>query len=195
MVQGLPAISVAEKAISVLSIAAPMPLPWLFVHGAGIADIYSYAKRNIMKFFQNLLGGLAGAVALNLLHETVRRFDSDAPRIDLVGEEGLNKMIESSGGEALEGGELYAATLVGDLFSNSLYYSAIGAGKDKHLVTRGAMFGIVAGIGALELTAPAGLSDAPVTRTRKTKMMTIGYYLAGGLVTAFVIKKLRYNKP
>jgi hypothetical protein len=33
---------------------------------------------------KNLIGGLAGALALNLLHETYKQFDSKAPRVDLV---------------------------------------------------------------------------------------------------------------
>ena len=144
-----------------------------------------------MILFQNWIGGLAGAITLNLLHETVRRVDKDAPRIDLIGEEGLNKTIEAAGGDPLTGNSLYAATLAGDLLSNSAYYSLIGSGKDKHLITRGAIVGLTAGIGALKLTKSMGLSDAPVTRTSKTKLMTVGYYLAGGLVTACVIKALR----
>jgi len=147
-----------------------------------------------MKLIQNLIGGLAGAVALNLLHETIRHFDPNAPRIDLIGEEGLNKAIETAGGPALEGNSLYAATLAGDIVSNSLYYSAIGTAKDKHLVARGALVGIAAGIGALQLTKPMGLEDTPVTRTPKTKWMTVGYYLVGGLVAAFVIKGLRKSQ-
>src|ERR1700754_3717110 len=111
------------------------------------------------KTLTNILGGLAGAVALNLLHETVRRFDEDAPRIDLVGEEGMNRLMLQAGAEPLEGNALYAATMAGDLMSNSLYYSTIGFGNRKHLIRRGAIVGISAGLGALALTRKAGLDD------------------------------------
>lgn len=147
------------------------------------------------KLLQNLIGGFAGAVALNILHETVRQFDADAPRIDLVGKEGLNKTIEAAGGIPLEGGALYGAALAGDLVSNSLYYSVIGAGKHKNLILRGTLVGITAGLGALQFTRPIGLDDTPVTRTRKVKIMTVGYYLAGGLVSACVIRALRRKFP
>jgi hypothetical protein len=143
------------------------------------------------KLIQNVIGGFAGAVALNILHETVRRFDADAPRIDLIGEESLNKTIEAAGGKQLEGGSLYGATLAGDVVSNTLYYSVIGAGKHKNLILRGTLVGITAGLGALQFTRPIGLDDTPVNRTRKTKIMTVGYYLAGGLVAACVIGALR----
>lgn len=144
-----------------------------------------------MKIIKNIIGGLAGAIALNILHETVKRFEHDAPRVDLVGEEALNKGLEAVGSEPLEGYSLYAVTLAGDLLSNAFYYSLIGAGKRKYLILRGLGYGIAAGVGALKLTKPMGLNDAPVTRTEKTQVLTVAYYTLGGLVTALTTKALR----
>ncbi|MCD8739246.1 hypothetical protein LT679_01420 [Mucilaginibacter roseus] len=144
-----------------------------------------------MSIIKNLIGGVAGAVALNILHETLKRFDHDAPRVDLVGEEGVNKTIKAAGGQPLSGDKLYAAALSGDLISNALYYSTIGLGKKKHLLARGAALGLAAGLGAVTLPEKIGLSDAPVTKTPRTTGMTVAYYLFGGLVTALTIKALR----
>ena len=144
-----------------------------------------------MKNFQNLLGGLAGALALNFLHETIRRLDHDAPRIDLVGEEALSHVVESTGHDAPTGNSLYGATLAADITANSMFYALIGKGKDENLLIRGAVYGIVAGAGALALTKPMGLDDTPITKTSKTKLLTMAWYLAGGLVTACTIKALR----
>jgi hypothetical protein len=146
------------------------------------------------KVLTNILGGLAGAVALNLLHETVRRLDPEAPRIDLVGEEGMNRLMLKAGAEPLEGNALYTATMAGDVMSNALYYSTIGFGNRKHLIRRGAVLGISAGLGALALTKKMGLDDQPVNRSEKTKIMTIGYYLFGGLVAGATIKALRKKR-
>ncbi|TWR31212.1 hypothetical protein FPZ43_01680 [Mucilaginibacter pallidiroseus] len=144
-----------------------------------------------MKILKNLIGGLAGAVALNVLHEALKRFDHEAPRVDLIGEEAITKGFEAIDKEPPSGDTLYAITLAGDLISNAVYYSLIGVGKSRHLVARGVTYGAVAGIGALKLTEPLGLSDAPVTRTVKTQVLTVGYYTFGGLVTALVIKGLK----
>ena len=46
-----------------------------------------------MSQFKNLLAGLTGAIALNILHETVRKTSANAPRIDLLGEEALQKTL------------------------------------------------------------------------------------------------------
>jgi hypothetical protein len=143
-----------------------------------------------MKVLANLIGGLAGAVALNLLHESVRQLDHSAPEINLIGEEGVNKALDEIGVEQLHGKSLYAAALSADVLTNTLYYSAVGNGK-KHLVLRGVGYGLAAGVGALTLTKKLGLDDKPVNRTAKTKVLTIGYYVVGGLVAAFTIRALR----
>jgi len=140
---------------------------------------------------KNIIGGLAGAVALNILHQAVKQFDHEAPRVDLVGEEALTKGMEKIGLEPPAGNKLFAATLAADLVSNAAYYSLIGLGNKKQLHCIGAAVGLAAGIGALILTKPMGLSDAPVTRTDKTKLLTVAWYTFGGIVAGSVIKALR----
>ena len=144
-----------------------------------------------MKLLNNFIGGLTGAIVLNLIHESVRRFDPLAPRVDLVGEEALSKTILAAGGEPPTGDKLYAATLVSDIVSNAMYFSMIGAGNDKNIIWRGAGYSLAAGLGAVKLTEPMGLDDTPVNKTRKTQALTIAWYLIGGLVTAATIKAIR----
>lgn len=144
-----------------------------------------------MKDIKLLLGGFAGAVVLNLLHEGIRRVDHMAPRVDLVGEEALTKLTAAAGAKPLTGNARYGATLAGDLVSNALYYTLIGVGSKKYLFPRGAAYGLAAGLGALTLTKPIGLSDAPVKRSVRTQAMTVGYYMIGGLVAAAVVRVLK----
>ena len=144
-----------------------------------------------MKTLVNFAGGMAGAIALNVLHESYKRVYHDAPHIDLIGEEAITKGMEGINLNPPEGNALFASALAADLVSNALYYSMIGVGKKKHLLIRGAAYGLAAGIGAVTLTKPLGLSDAPVTKTNKTKGLTVAWYLFGGLVTAFTLKALR----
>lgn len=144
-----------------------------------------------MKIISSLIGGLAGAAALNILHQTVKQFAHDAPRVDLVGEEALSKGLEKLGFEPPAGDALFTATMAADLISNAAYYSLIGFGKKKNLLLAGAASGLAAGIGAVELTKPLGLSDAPVTRTTQTKVMTVAWYTIGGLVAGTVMYALR----
>ncbi|PWS30494.1 hypothetical protein [Pedobacter paludis] len=146
-----------------------------------------------MKILKALLAGFAGAGALNILHETVRRFDKDAPRVHRIGEEALSKSLHKLNLSAPVGENLYLATLASDLISNGLYFSAIGYGSKKNIYLKGAVAGLTAGFGAISLPSKMGLDDAPVNRTEKTKILTVTWYLIGGLVTAAVLSNMKKN--
>lgn len=143
------------------------------------------------KSISTIVGSIAGAAALNILHQTVAQFDHEAPRVDLVGEEGLSKALEKIGVQPPGGNALFTAALAADLISNAVYYSLIGLAKKKQLIPAGTVLGLAAGIGALTLTKRLGLSDAPVTRTEKTKLLTVAWYTFGGLVAGAVMLSLR----
>lgn len=133
---------------------------------------------------QSLASGLIGATALTALHETARQFIDDAPRADILGERAIKKGLEKVDVEPPADDELYYWTLGGDLVSNALYYSLVGLAKPKHALLAGTALGLAAGVGAVGLPGPMGLGTAPTNRTEATKIMTIGWYLIGGLVTA-----------
>ncbi|TLV03899.1 hypothetical protein [Dyadobacter luticola] len=139
---------------------------------------------------KNMAGGLAGALILNLVHETAKRVSQKAPRIDLIGEEALTKSLNAVGVSAPTGNKLFGTTLAADLIANATYYAMIGKGPRKHLLLRGAGYGLFAGLGAIGFTQKLGLSDKPVTKTTETKVMTVAWYLLGGLAAALVIKKV-----
>ena len=139
----------------------------------------------------SLIGGIAGAIALNLIHQSVKQFNHNAPRVDLVGEEALSKGLVKVGIQPPTGNHLFAATMAADLVSNAIYYSAIGASNKRLLPYIGAISGLLAGIGALTLTKPLGLNDAPVTKTNETKILTVAWYTFGGIVAGLVTKALR----
>lgn len=139
----------------------------------------------------SLGSGLIGAVALTVLHETVRRFLPEAPRADILGMRAIKKVMESADAEPPADDELHDWALGGDVLSNTLYYSLIGLSKPKNAMLTGAALGLAAGVGAVTLPGPMGLGTAPTKRTEATIAMTIGWYLAGGLVTAGVYRWLK----
>lgn len=81
---------------------------------------------------KNLLAGLGGAIALNLLHESLKH-QTGTPRIDLLGEEAVQQSLKPFGKEIRDKNELYAATLGADIIGNTLYYSTIGAAGTKNI--------------------------------------------------------------
>lgn len=140
-----------------------------------------------MSKIKNLIAGFAGATALNILHETLKKDSSDVPRIDLLGEEALQKTLRHFGTGIDQKKDLYKATLAGDVLSNTFYYSLIGAGNQTYLWPKAIIFGLSAGIGALKLPEPMGLNPEPVTKTDQVKVLTVGYYVFGAVVTALVL--------
>lgn len=141
------------------------------------------------------LGGLAGAAALTLLHETLKKQDSKAPRMDLLGMMALSKIFRGLGKNPPAEDKLYVYTMIGDLLSNALYYSLAGIGKRKSLLERGAALGITTGLGALFLPKPLHLNEEYSNRTTRTQLMTVAYYLIGSLVAAALMKQLRKKDP
>ena len=147
-----------------------------------------------MRLINSFIGGLAGAVALNVIHETARRVNSDAPQIQRIGEEAIVKIARTAGVDAPQGNNLYATTLISDIISNATYYSAIGIGSSKSRWIKALSLGLTAGAGALKLTKPLGLNDEPVNKNERTQAMTIAWYVIGALVTAAVINTLEKKR-
>ena len=137
---------------------------------------------------RSLAAGLAGAALLTAVHETTRRVTPDAPRMDILGERAIAKMMRGAGQSPPRGKRLHRLALGGDMVSNSLYYALVGNGRDAWM--RGAALGLAAGVGAVLLPPVLGLGRAPRGLTARTKAMTVGYYLAGGLVAAAVSRLL-----
>ncbi|KQT31500.1 hypothetical protein ASG22_18390 [Chryseobacterium sp. Leaf405] len=135
--------------------------------------------------YKKILAGLGGAIALNLLHETIRKNFDNVPEINKVGEEALNKALDKVDMKITNHDQLYAATLAGDVVSNGIYY-ATTATTSFNIVS-----GIAMGMGAVLLPEKMGLDDAPVAKTTEKKVMTVAYYLFGAIVTKLIYDKIK----
>ncbi|MBC7922793.1 MAG: hypothetical protein H7Z75_17080 [Ferruginibacter sp.] len=135
--------------------------------------------------------GLAGAATLTLLHETVRRINPDAPRMDVLGRRAIAQLMRRAGETPPDDQTLQPVALLGDVISNALYYSLVGAGRRKNAWLRGVLLGTAAGLGGVFLPGPLGLGKRPSGRTFQTKAMTVAWYLAGGLVAAATYRGLK----
>jgi hypothetical protein len=136
--------------------------------------------------------GLAGAVALNVVHESVRQVVPDAPRIDRLGQHTLVRLLEGANiTPPASDTSRYALTLAGDIISNTFYYSAVATGEPETAPARGAMLGLTAGLGAVLLPRSTSLPQNPTSRTPTTALLTVGWYTIGGLVAGVTYRWLR----
>jgi hypothetical protein len=147
-----------------------------------------------MKATTALAGGLAGATAVTLIHESIKAVVPQAPRMDRLGMQALSKTLRKANQPVPKENTLFTLTLLGDLVSNALYYSAAGIGSEKNIWIRSSLLGLAAGVGAVVLPEPLGLNKQYSNRTLSTKVMTVGLYVAGSLVTTAVIKLLNRKK-
>ncbi|UQN09616.1 hypothetical protein [Deinococcus sp. QL22] len=136
------------------------------------------------------LSGLAGAVTVTLLNETVRRLVPHAPRIEIIGERALSQSLETLDVTPPRGAALYRWTLLGDLLSNSIYFGLVALGKPQGAWKRGSALGLAAGVGAVVLPGPLGLGKQPGARAPFTPLLTAAWYLAGGLAAVAMARKL-----
>jgi hypothetical protein len=140
-----------------------------------------------MRILSSLAGGFAGACAVTLLNELIRRYDKEAPRIDLLGQEATAGAHEAVGSDVPEQPALYKQALAADLLSNTIYFSIAGA-NDKQPEVQGGIQGIMAGLSAVYAPGLSNALNAKHTgETDKKKILTTAYYFIGGLVAGKVM--------
>ena len=161
---------------------------------AGVALDFRVHSQTILNMnLKSTIGGLAGACTLTLLNESVKKLDKDAPRMDLLGMNAVARLTKGNSLLALTAGKLFPVALAGDIVSNSLYYSMADTGARNSTLVRGALLGLAAGLGAVALPRTLGLNDDATTRTVKTKILTVAWYVLGGLAAATAINALGRN--
>jgi len=132
-----------------------------------------------LRLNDSLVSGMAGAVALTAVHQAARAVTDSAPRMDVVGMRALSRGVQAVGAGTPDMHKgLYRATLAGDLICNSAYYSLATS------YTRGAVMGLAAGIGALLLPERVGLGAPPRSELLSNQVMTVAWYVLGGLAAA-----------
>jgi hypothetical protein len=139
--------------------------------------------------FRSLLAGTAGAMALTGIHQLARGITSRAPRMDVLGMRAIERVRHTFDPNApLESYDTrQRQALAGDLLANSAYYSLVGVGDPAGAWSRGAGLGLAAGLGALYLPQRIGLGAPPHSHDVANQMMTVAWYLIGGLAAASVV--------
>ena len=134
--------------------------------------------------------GLVGALSVTLVHEGARRVLEHPPRMDVLGKRSLKKGARWLGLRRSHGKRLRRQALVGDILTNSLYYALVAVGRPRRPYLRGALLGGLAGLGAVLLPPVLGLGRGPSQARRSTALLTVGWYLLGGLCAARATRAL-----
>ncbi len=132
----------------------------------------------------SMMAGVAGAGALTLAHQVARAVTPDAPRMDVLGMRALRGAYRQLGVGPGSDRTLARQALAGDMVANSAYYALVGVGSRESVWARGLALGLLAGLGAVMLPKPLGLGDPPNAHLPSTQLMTIAWYVLGGLTAA-----------
>ena len=131
----------------------------------------------------SIAGGAIGAASLTLVHEILRRFLPDAPRLDALGMQTLAKL--GAGPD-----KLFSKTMAADLVSNAMFYSLAGMSNPRTAPMSGLALGALAGVGAVLAPQHLPLDESTTNRTRKTQILTVALYTLGGLAAGLTIRAL-----
>lgn len=140
-----------------------------------------------------LASGVAGAAVLTAIHQVGAALLDDAPRMDILGMRGIQRLFRGGTGDSLDRPAAHRLALAGDLVANSAYYALVGASRSGAW-SRGALLGAGAGAGALLLARPMGLGDPPHVESWRNRAMTVAWYLGGGLAAAAVSRALSRDR-
>ena len=140
-------------------------------------------------FAKAIGAGFVGACALTLLHEVTRRSTRRAPRLDILGMRALARSLRAA--DVRPPSRLHESALAGDLVANTAFYSLVAAAGPQNALLSGSLLGVGAGLGSVILPQPFGLGRGPTGRTVATQAMTIGMYVAGGMMAAAAYKRMR----
>ena len=142
-----------------------------------------------MSLLKTLASGLIGSATLTAVHQGAQRFIPNAPHVDAIGRRAVARGIRAFGGTPPRGRRLHNTAHVGDLVSNALYYGLMEVGRPRNRVARGAILGLIGGLGAVFLPPRMGLGRQPHERWPRTPLMTVAWYTLGG-VTSAVVRQL-----
>ena len=135
-----------------------------------------------------LLSGMAGAATLTAVHQAARLIRDDAPRMDVMAERAIDHVDEAVHHHDSTHPSLRGMALAGDLVFNGLYYSLATTW------TRGAALGLAAGACALILPQKLGLGAPPKSELLSNQVMTVAWYVLGGLAAAWTAQCLKEER-
>lgn len=133
------------------------------------------------------VGGLAGAAALSLIDQGMHNIDKQAPALDLLSRNAVARIAKPRL-PVLKSG--FPLALGGALVSNSLYFAMAKGNTTSQTLLRGALLGLGAGVGAVVIPQRLATSNSAPVNPPMKKILTVAWYVIGGLVAAATINLL-----
>ena len=128
---------------------------------------------------------------MTLVHQAARKLTPNAPRLDVLGMRAIVKSLRKMEQEPPQGETLYDWAFAADLASNMALFSLVGVGEEQNAWAKGAILGAGVGLATATLPPALGLGHQPGEDAPKTQILTVAWYLIGGLAAAAAYQLLR----
>lgn len=136
----------------------------------------------------SVLDDLAKQTPLTILQKIVRLFDQDAPHFSELGHNTILKLADKADlnvpnndvTELLEKVSEKASAAIAGLFGET----------GENSILQGAALGLSVGVGTVLLQPKADYFALENNEVAKKKLLTVGMYVAGGILAAVIVKQL-----
>jgi hypothetical protein len=135
-----------------------------------------------MRAISAIAGGVAGALAVALIHQILKKLDEEAPHLDALG---LTSATDAN--HALGSGSATTSTVGTSLLSNTLYYGMAGY-SDKKMAHQDSLLSHAEGIGALYGPKLLGGTEASSSPAEKHSKVTSFLHAIGGFIATKVME-------
>ncbi len=142
------------------------------------------------KLLRAVVSGFAGACMMTLAHQTARKLTPNAPRLDVLGMRAIVRALRGLDQTPPQGKDLYNLAFVADLASNTALFTLVGVGDADNALAKGALLGAGVGLATATLPPALGLGHQPGEAAPKTQILTVAWYLLGGLTAGVVYHTL-----
>ena len=137
----------------------------------------------------SVLDELAKQSPLTILQKIVRLFDQNAPHFNEIGRKTIMKLADkvdlnvphNDVTQLLEAASEKATRAIAGIFGD----------KGENAIIQGAALGLCVGVGTVLLQPKEDYFSAQHNGVNKKKLLTVGTYVAGGILALIVVKQLK----
>ncbi|MCY7422573.1 MAG: hypothetical protein LH478_12625 [Chitinophagaceae bacterium] len=144
-----------------------------------------------MNSTSSVLDELAKQSPLNLLHKIIRIFDQNAPRFQDLGRKTIAKLADKADLNVPDTDVTQLLDAVSEKATNAIA-GFFGDNKENAII-QGAALGLCVGVGTVLLQPKEDYFSTEHNGVAKKKLLTVGMYIAGGILASIIVKQLEKN--
>ena len=136
----------------------------------------------------SVLDELAKQSPLTILQKIVRLFDKNAPNFNEIGRTTIMKLADKADLNVPHNDVTQLLETVSEKATHAI--AGIFGDKSENEIIQGAALGLCVGVGTVLLQPKEDYFSTQHNSVNKKKLLTIGTYIAGGILASIIVKQL-----